>query len=462
MKSIRGIIIRNFLIIILAIIVFLNIFLTIFVKKYYYDSTEDLLKNQIQVSTKFYSRYFSSASLIENIYDNIDSFWNDINAQVEILDQNGKLLMDSIGIKDEIILGTPDIHKALNGEIARWVGDVKYYDSKVMVVSAPLMASNKIVGVIRIITSLEDIDSIIKTIQIFFVAISVLVLIIGVIMSIIMANKIIDPVKSLIKVAEKMASGDLSTRSTVIGNNEISKLSSTLNFMADELEKREQLKNEFISSVSHELRTPLTAIKGWVITINNESTDKDTLKMGFDVIEKETDRLTVMVEELLDFSRFINDKITLKMSYIDIELLVRHIENFMKPRAKKEGLDLKVNITGEFKRVYLDKNRFKQVLINILDNAFKFTESGGKVSLDVFKSKDFIKFVIKDTGCGIPEDDLPKVKEKFFKGKNSKSQNGIGLSICDEIIKLHKGNFNIRSIIGIGTTIEISIPIEGE
>ena len=181
-----------------------------------------------------------------------------------------------------------------------------------MAVSYPLEVDGEVVGIIRFITSLEEIDGVISNIMFIFISISAAVLIMGVVLSIILANSIIEPIKYLNKVAEKMGSGNLSVRSAINKENEIGQLSNTLNFMANEISKREQLKNEFISSVSHELRTPLTAIKGWTITLNSSETDKETLKLGFEIIEKETDRLSLMVEELLDFSRLINEKVTLE------------------------------------------------------------------------------------------------------------------------------------------------------
>lgn len=461
MKSIKNQLLKGIFIIIFSTVMFLNILLMIFVRKYYYDNTEDLLKNRIQVSINFYTKYFSSKSLIETIYDNVDTFWNENNAQVEIFDANGSLLMDSIGIKDHKLINAPDVSKALKGESARWIGNVDYYDNKVMAVSYPLVIDGDIIGVIRFITSLEAIDGVITNIMIIFSVISIAVLIVGVVLSVILANSIINPIKYLNEVAEKMGSGNLSVRSNIDSKNEIGQLSNTLNFMANEISKREQLKNEFISSVSHELRTPLTAIKGWTITLNNDETDKETLKLGFQIIEKETDRLSLMVEELLDFSRLINEKVTLELKSVNIKEFINHIETFMCPRALKENINLKF-ITEADGNMYMDSNRLKQVFINLLDNSFKFTESEGSIIFTTTKFNDKIKFVIEDNGCGISEEDLPHVKQKFFKGKNSKSQNGIGLSICDEIIKLHDGVFNIYSKLGIGTKVEIIIPINRE
>lgn len=460
-KSIKNQLLRGIVVIIFSTVMVLNILLMIFIRKYYYDNTENLLKSRIEVSINFYNKYFSSKSLVENIYDNVDAFWNENNAQVEIFDSNGNLLMDSIGIKDNKLINAPDVEKALKGEVSRWIGKVDYYNKKVMAVSYPLEIDGDIIGIIRFITSLEEIDSVVNNIMIIFIGISIAVLILGIILSIILSNSIINPIKYLNNVAEKMGSGNLSIRSNIDSKNEIGQLSNTLNFMANEIERREQLKNEFISQVSHELRTPLTAIKGWTITLNNEETDKETLKLGFEIIEKETDRLSLMVEELLDFSRLINENVSLEIKKVNIKAFINHIESFMAPRANKEDIYLRF-VTEVDGFMYVDSNRLKQVFINLLDNAFKFTEAKGNVIFTTSISDENIKFIIEDDGCGISEEDLPKVKQKFFKGKNSNSKNGIGLSICDEIIKLHNGEFNIYSKLGIGTKVEVIIPIVKE
>ena len=458
MNSIKNKLLKGIVVIIFSTVVVLNILLMVFIRKYYYDNMEASLKNRIEVSINFYSKYFSDKSLTESIYDNVDAFWNENNAQVEIFDSNGNLLMDSIGIKDDKLINAPDIYKALTGEPTRWIGKVDYYDKNVMAVSYPLEIDNEIIGVIRFITSLEEIDSIIRNIMLIFSIISIGVLLLGVLLSIIFANSIINPIKYLTQVAEKMGSGNLSIRSEMTSENEIGQLSNTLNFMANEISRREQLKNDFISQVSHELRTPLTAIKGWAITLNSQDTDKETLELGFKIIEKETDRLSAMVEELLDFSRLINENVSLDLKEINIVEFINHIKSFMSPRASKEGINLKF-ITEASGNMLVDSNRLKQVFINLLDNAFKFTGAGGNVLFNTLINNNKLIFVIEDNGCGISEEDLPRVKEKFFKGKNSNSKNGIGLSICDEIVKLHNGELNIYSNLGIGTKVEVIIPI---
>ena len=462
MKSIKHRVLKSFLLIIFISICILDILLSIFVKNYYYNNSERLLKNQINTSVVFYNKYFTSSTLQENIYDNVDILWNQSDAQVQIYDTDGKLLIDSIGVSEDGKKYS-DVTNVINGENSgRWVGKVDYCDNKVMSVAAPITVKGESVGIIRYVISLESVDNEIISILTMFIVISIVVLLIGIILSLIVADSIILPIKRLTGVAEKMAAGDLGVRSIVKEKDEIGKLALTLNYMAEEIVERDKLKDDFISSVSHELRTPLTAIKGWVITLEDEDTDEKTLKSGLGIIEKESDRLGMMVEELLDFSRLQNGKVILKKEPIIISEFINYIEIYMSQRVKRENKKLELRNNAGNEVVNIDINRMKQVLINLIDNAFKFTSDDGKILLNISKNNDEITILVKDNGCGISKSDLPKVKEKFYKGKNAKSQNGIGLSICDEIIKLHCGELIIDSVENVGTQVCIRIPIKKE
>ena len=459
MRTIKSRLVKSFSIVIFITILVLDILLITFVRKYYYDNMNDLLKNQLQVTTNFYKKYFNLYSLEENIYDSLDSFWEQTDAQIQIYDNTGSMLMDSIGVVEDNVKYI-DVQKSLQGEKNnRWIGNVSYYDYKVMALSTPIESDGKVIGVMRLVVSLEAVDKGISNIIVFFLIISITVLIFSILVSTILAKNIVVPIKKLTIVAEEMAGGDLGVRSDTNSRDEIGKLAKTLDYMAEEIQKREQLKNEFISSISHELRTPLTAIKGWVITLDDSQTDKDTLKMGLNIIEKETDRLVNMVEELLDFSRLSSGKMTLNKKEVSIKAISDYIDVYMSARARRENKRLNINLDSENKKIYVDIDRIKQVLINLLDNAFKFTEAEGTISISFSSVEGSLKIIVQDDGCGISEEDLPRVKEKFYKGKNAKSKNGIGLSICDEIVKLHNGEIFIESEEGKGTSVTVILPV---
>ncbi|MFD3158583.1 sensor histidine kinase [Haloimpatiens sp. FM7330] len=459
-ESIKKRLVINFMLIILVTVVILEILLINTIKQYYYYNVEETLTNQIKLSSDFYSRYFSNSSLKDNILNNVDVFWKQTSAQVQIIDTNGTVLMDSIGLTPQKPITDSAFKKALNGSYGKWIGEVPYDTSNVLAVTYPLKSNNKIVGVLRFITSLKNTNKEIMNISFIFILIGTIAVIISAIFSIFLSNTIIGPLKEVTKVAEKMAKGDFKLRTVKHSNDELGKLSDTLNYMADEIVKKDQLKNEFISSVSHELRTPLTSIKGWAITLKmDELEDKQLIRDGLDIIENESERLTGMVEELLDFSKFVSGKIKLSKKETDITKIMQYIGKHMNPRATRDNISFIINYPENIPLMLIDENRIKQVLINVVDNAFKFTSPNGKVSINAVCEDKYLTLCIEDTGCGISSDELPKVKEKFYKGKTSKSQNGIGLSICDEIIKLHNGLFIIESQINVGTKVYIKLPL---
>jgi signal transduction histidine kinase len=231
--------------------------------------------------------------------------------------------------------------------------------------------------------------------------------------------------------------------------------------MSDEILKNERLKDEFIASVSHELRTPLTSIKGWSIILNSSKLeDEEEIKEGLEIIEQESDRLTFLVEDLLDFSKLSSGKVSIKKDFVDLKDILLNIKRQTMPRELKENIKLNLAVDEDLPKIFVDKNRLKQVLINILDNSFKFTPSGGNINVRAYLENQNIVIGLIDTGCGIPKEELPRVKEKFFKGMNANSKNGIGLSICDEIIKLHGGRLEISSELSKGTEVCIIIPLQ--
>ena len=457
-KSIKSRLVRNFMLVILFTVIFLEIFLINGIKAHYYRNVEDILSNQIEFSTNFYARYFSTSTLEEILIDDIDIFWQHTDAQVQILDLEGTVLMDSLGLNNIEKIATSDIGGALSSGKGVWTGNVNYDTSPVMAVSMLLTSKGEEIGIVRFISSLGETNRVIVEITRFLLIMGLVVIGISGILSLFLANSIVKPIKEVTKTAAKMADGQLKIRSDIRVNDEIGQLAQTLNYMADEISRKENLKNDFITSISHELRTPLTSIKGWAITLKNDSlTDRELIEDGLEIIESESDRLSKMVEELLDFSRFTSGRISLVKEVIDLKDILKNIIYQMMPRAINNDINFIADIEDEISPILGDENRIKQVLINILDNAFKFTDKGD-VNIRISEDENYVIIEIQDNGPGILEEDMPYIKEKFYKGKNVKSNSGIGLSICDEIISLHEGLLKIESQVNVGTVVRIYLP----
>lgn len=461
-KGIRERLVKNFMLVILITVIIIEIVLSSSVQSYYYKNLEDVLTSQIESSTSFYSRYFPSFNLDDILIDDIDIFWRYTDVEVQILSLEGELLLDTLGISSRDPIDTFDVAKARDGEKGVWMGTVPYSPESVMAISVPLIKDGTSIGIIRFITSLKETNRLIRHVNILLIIIGLIVVTIGAVVSIILANSIVNPLERVSDVAEKMASGQLKIRNDIENDDEIGRLARTLNHMADEIIKREQIKIDFISSVSHELRTPLTSIKGWSITLQSEDVEKDLLLDGLKIIEKESDRLSFMVEELLDFSKFISGRITLEKDTFDFNSTLNFIAKQYLLRSKSSGIEFSVEVDDNVNMIVGDENRIKQVLINLLDNAFKFTDKGGHVGLKAYMTENNLILEVEDTGIGISEEDLPNIKEKFYKGQTSRANSGIGLAICDEIVKLHEGELSIKSQVGKGTDIKVILPYEGE
>ena len=323
---------------------------------------------------------------------------------------DGRILMNSQGVIDDPAAEMGDVLAALRGEKGVWVGRFFPDAEKVMAASCPIVVAGEQVGVLRFVASLKEVDLEIRNVAGRYLSFGGLVILISGLVSIILANTITEPLKQITRAAVVMAMGYFKVKSPCRYKDEIGRLSGTLNYLASEILKKDELKNDFISSVSHELRTPLTSIKGWAVTLKQGFENREFLEDGLDIIEKESDRLAHMVEELLDFSRFVSGKIKLKKEKVNIAGLLEHLRIQLAPRAEREEIDFQIKFNGgDAPFLYTDENRLKQVFINLLDNAFKFTAPGGRVSLTALSGDGCYCFYIEDNGCGIPEEELPRV-----------------------------------------------------
>lgn len=458
----------NYVIIILAVLMVLEIGFMIFIKNYYYGDISRRVSDRAVDTTQFYHIYLDSSDYtLEEIADRMVRDFprrDDESLEFQIVDTSGDVIVSSSGFYVDRTIDTSDYTEALKGNLGTWQGRDPETEERIMAASSPIeRASGEVIGAIRYITSLEEANKTI--IKIFMVSMLFVLLTVAMMMmmSVLFSKSIINPLNEINEVAKKMAEGQFSERIEKHYNDEIGELADTINYMAGEIVNSANLKNEFISSISHELRTPLTSIKGWSETIvTGDFEDKEEARLGLNIIIKETTRLSQMVEELLDFSKMESGRIVLHLEDVDIRSELEDIVSIARLRAKKDGIDLLYHRTEELPLVVGDKNRLKQVFINIIDNAIKFTPEGKDVYVEADSDEEYVYVKIRDEGIGIPKEDLDHIYEKFFKGKSKKSGSGIGLAISKEIMNLHKGELRVDSEVDKGTTVTLVIPLKEE
>ncbi|WP_394264388.1 sensor histidine kinase [Anaerococcus octavius] len=460
-NSYRQTIIRIIMLFVVTVVIGFEIFAYNSIRNYYESALIGSMQNQARISQLQFNTYMNRYDLSEIIIGDKNAFYRNNETQVQILDNSGVVLFDSqasnqVGTK----LGKSDVNEAREGKQSTYKSRNELTNEEIISLSYPLNSNDNQAGVLRLTSSMTKVNYKIRKDMYFYIIFGTIVSILAFFVSLIASRRVIAPILDLINVSEKLAAGDFKQKAEVKGKDELSELASTINFMSDSIIKREDMKNEFISSVSHELRTPLTSIKGWAITLQSKDIQQnaDMLNQGLSIIESEGDRLSMMVEDLLDFSRLQSSNFKYDKDKIDIIELVKQVHTQLAPRAINEGIEFTFTSIYKSIMVYADKNRMKEVFINIIDNAIKFTSEGGKIDILIDQIDDNVSVTVKDNGEGIKEDEIAFVSSKFYKGSSSKSQTGLGLSICEEIIKGHYGKLIIKSKYGSGTSVIVEIP----
>lgn len=452
---------------ILFIIAFIVASFTI--KSYYYNSVENIVNSAVSDSAVGYftKNVANGNSLQSSAAEFIDSYSYKDKTTLWVIDDSADIILSSSGFsvgKQNM----PDYDEALKSPnaSAKFVGKMDN-GQKIMAVTKIIKNTDGVsIGAVRAITNIEQVDNQVATFCLLIALCLILVMIIIVFSNSFFIRSIITPVKEINEATKLIAQGNLDVRIEKQYNDEIGDLSDSINTMATEISAADKMKNDFISTISHELRTPLTSIKGWgeTLTLGNQDNVDPLTRKGLQVIVSEAGRLEGFVEELLDFSRLQSGRMTLRLAKTDIlaELEVT-LFTFIE-RAIREGYDVKYSIPEIPSVANADANRLKQVFMNVLDNALKYSRPGSKifVKAEFIKKdeKDFVQIVIADQGCGISKEDLPHVKEKFYKANVSVRGSGIGLAVTNEIVNLHGGNLEVDSIEGKGTLVTIQLPIE--
>ena len=450
MNSITKRWIKGSLLIIIILLAVAEIFLVTTFRNSYYSAAQTALTNRVNTIEGTLAAYgrMSGEEKQRLMFRLTDEFAEKESFELMLLDDTGEILATSSGLNPVGTDHKEDFIKTVNSGENMFVNT---YTSQLgeKIMSATYMTgedSGQVYG-IRIVTCLDRVDEELGVVVAMAILTAAAIIAFSVMSGMYFVKSIVNPIQSIRDTADKIAQGEFNVRiDNAEYNDEIGALCTSINHMATELGRNDELKNEFISSVSHELRTPLTAIKGWAETMENTE-DVATMKKGTEIILTETDRLYSMVENLLDFSRLQNSALMLNKEKLDLVAEVYDAVIMYTPQAESMGITLRFDEPEEFIPVMADKSRIKQVMVNLLDNALKYSEGSSVIEVNIFTDKAQGKATveIKDYGKGIHPDDILKVKQKFYKGKGAKRGSGIGLALVTEIIALHGGTFDIES-----------------
>lgn len=430
---------------------------------YYYSNMEADMCNRASATTEFFADYVNQdySEFYQSCITYVQTFEERNKIELQFINARGEMIASSYGPWAGETPKTSEVRDAMeHRDIVPYLGKDPDTGERIMAVSSPMIYSNgEVVGVLRYVSSTKLVDQQIVMVALICLLVLTVILVVVLLSSSYYIRSILVPVAEITEKAKRISAGSYGTQIKTRYHDEIGELAETINEMSAKISQNEKMQAEFISQLSHELRTPLTVINGWSETLlADESMDPDT-HQGMKIISSEAKRLTEMVMELLDFTRMQDGRMTLNVELTDIRSEFEDTVYMYSTRLTQDGIKLHyIDNDEDIPEISCDPKRLRQVFLNILDNAAKHGGEGKKIEASMSYESDAVVVRIRDYGPGIPEDEIPLVKKKFYKGSSKARGTGIGLAVCDEIVELHGGTLTLENAPGGGTLVTVSLP----
>ena len=445
------------LIIVLAVSAF-----TASLVNYYYTETADALERKANSTANGFHLYTRSDYRIA-AQQTVNSYEDKSRLELQFLDTTGAVLYSGNDLTAGSTPNTPEIQSAVETKSAQsWQGKDPATGERILAASCPVIYQGDIVGVIRYVTSLTGIDRQFGFAMAVIVTIALAIFAMVYFSNLYFVRSIVEPLAGITEIARVIADGSYGVQIEKKYDDEIGELTDAINDMSLKIRQSEKTQTEFISSISHELRTPLTAITGWAETIQNgELRSAEDLRKAMGIIVSEARRLTNMVEELLEFSRIEDGRFTLSVEPLDLKAELEDAVYTYTELFRNEGISLRyTDCLEEMIPISGDPERLRQVFCNLLDNAAKHGGAGKRIDVSIRVEGEDAIIRIRDYGPGVPEEELPFIKNKFYKGSSKVRGSGIGLAVCEEIVTRHEGRLDIGNAEEGGFVAEIHLPVE--
>jgi Signal transduction histidine kinase len=446
----------------IVILVAASMVVIVSMRQNYYSTAQSVLEQEVQERVVRIYNYPVNQRYAE-LRKFVETFSEKDKFEVMLINEDGRVIATSSGYAYSAEEPLDDFYQAMESDSGK--GSFIGYSAVTgeHIVSATQVFSTPVgeTAAVRYVSSLRNVDRAVMSVVQITVIVSLAIIAFSIFLGMYFIRSIVVPLGELGKTASRIADGDFDVRVENVYNDEIGELCDTINNMAAGLSVSDRVKNEFISSVSHELRTPLTSIKGWGETLQSMGKkDEKVFKKGIDIIINETERLAILVEDLLDFSRLQSGgQMKYTFDVVDIVGEIRDNISIFERRAESLGLKIKCEMPDEAVMISADKNRLRQVFSNLIDNAIKYSQQKDTITIQVTNLPGKVKISVSDMGIGIPEKEISSITDRFYKASNSLTGSGIGLAVVKEIVVMHDGTMKIESALGKGTSVHITLPL---
>jgi len=427
------------------------------------EKAESLYSEATLIANTYASGLYTNETSIETVKMLLDSLAVYLNSTIRIINPSGRLVIDTnlpLNVEDVVIIENfdPTVTRGTYYTIDNFFGN---FDNEVLSVLAPITTNYKVKGYVVIHCDMSGItESTNSLLNISYISLVILFLL-SVIILIFFTEMVYIPLKKIIHATEQYASGNMHYEFQVDSEDEIGYLAACLSYMASEIARAEDDQKKFVANVSHDFRSPLTSIRGYLEAMIDGTISPDTHDKYLNIVLNETDRLTKLTNSLLSLNNLNTKGMLLELTDFDINQIIRGTAATFEGTCRKKTIAIELVLTGDILYVNGDVGKIQQVLYNLIDNAIKFSYKNSVIRIETTEKGNKVFISVKDSGIGIPKEDLKLIWDRFYKsdisrGKDKKGT-GLGLSITKEIIISHHQNINVISTPGVGSEFIFSL-----
>lgn len=427
------------------------------------DKAENLYSEATLIANTYASGLYTSETNLETVKIQLDSLAVYMSSIIRIINPSGRMVLDTntdLNVEEVIII--EDFDPTVTGGSYYTIGNFfGNFDKEVLTVLAPITSNYKVKGYVVIHCSMDDIEqSTINLLNISYVSLIILFLL-SLIILIFFTEIVYIPLRKITRATEQYASGNMHYEFQVDSDDEIGYLAACLNFMASEIARSEDDQKKFVANVSHDFRSPLTSIRGYLEAMIDGTIPTEMHDKYLKIVLNETDRLTKLTNSLLTLNNLNTRGMLLDKTDFDINKVIRNTAATFEGTCRQKTIAIEMLLTDNTMYVNADMGKIQQVLYNLIDNAIKFSHHNSVIIIETSEKKNKLFISVKDTGIGIPKEDLKLIWDRFYKsdlsrGKDKKGT-GLGLSIVKEIINAHNEHINVISTPGVGSEFIFSL-----
>ncbi len=428
------------------------------------EKADSLYKEATLIANTYASDLYNNEATLETVKAQLDALDTYLNATIWIINPSGRMILDSsvpVNVENEIVVEhfDPTITAGSYYTIGNFFNT---FDEEMLSVFAPITSDYKVKGYVVIHSSMNSIRSSVDSLLNISYILLVILFLLSLIILIFFTEIVYIPLRKITEATEQYASGNLHYEFSVESEDEMGYLAASLSYMASEIARSEDDQKKFVANVSHDFRSPLTSIKGFLEAMIDGTIPPEMHEKYLLIVLNETERLTKLTNSLLTLNNLNTKGMMLNKTDFDINQTIRNVAASFEGTCRQKTIGIELVLTGDEMYVLADIDKIQQVLYNLLDNAIKFSHHNSCIKLETTEKHNKIFVSVKDTGIGIPKDDLKLIWDRFYKsdlsrGKDKKGT-GLGLSITKEIIQSHGEHINVISTEGVGTEFIFTLP----